>query len=111
MSVEQVICGACGGRGGYTLGPYPATKCNRCNGKGYVIVEAKAAANPDSALRQAPGCPRCKGRGFRVVSTSYRPGDICADLVRCDECNGRGDLRRAREAHALITEALQRGEK
>lgn len=105
MSVEQVICGACGGRGGYTLGPYPATKCNRCNGKGYVIVEAKAAANPDSALRQALVAaekatreimnfpPDQDGKG---VISSYGVGYAFSHVQAI-----------AREAHALIIEALK----
>lgn len=41
MAIEQVVCPECGGRGGYTRGPYPATRCNYCVGKGWVVVETK----------------------------------------------------------------------
>ena len=41
MSVEEKVCPTCRGRGAYTQGPYPATQCNHCGGKGYVIVEKK----------------------------------------------------------------------
>jgi len=41
MAIEKIICPVCKGHGGYTLGPYPATRCNNCIGKGYIIVEKK----------------------------------------------------------------------
>ncbi len=37
MAIEQVVCGTCNGHGAFTRGPYPATKCNSCGGKGYYV--------------------------------------------------------------------------
>lgn len=37
MTIEQIVCPTCNGRGAYTLGPYPATKCNNCGGKGWIV--------------------------------------------------------------------------
>lgn len=63
-------------------------------------------ANPDSALRQALDAlaPFAKEADrWDDNSPNFQPGWSVNLTV--------ADLRRAREAHALITEALQRGEK
>ena len=39
--IDQEICKSCNGRGVQHSGPWPATKCNSCGGKGYTIVAVK----------------------------------------------------------------------
>lgn len=78
-------------------------------------------ANPDSALRQALVAAEKALAPFDKAAFDFLrrytilPGDD-ADIEIGRYGSVRvsmtvGDLRRAREAHALITEALQRGEK
>lgn len=59
MAIEQVVCKTCNGRGAYTLGPYPASKCNNCGGKGYVMIAVKKTMKGH--------CPTC-GREIKETT-------------------------------------------
>lgn len=77
-------------------------------------------ANPDSALRQALVAAEKALARFAKAADLWNdpPGVRTHDSFELWQRTGHivdyisvGDLRRAREAHALIIEALQRGEK
>lgn len=104
MSIDQVVCRECGGRGAYSKGPYPATKCNYCGGKGYVvttapqtdlearIAELEAALSLASVRADAAGAEVTRLRNALTMTTDAETAAEarCAVLAR--------ELAEAREA-------------
>jgi len=72
-------CTSCGGSGAYSRSDIKT--CDRCGGKGSVIVEQQSIFG---RIQTQQTCPSCSGKGKTITR-------------KCEACNGKGRVRKNKE--------------
>ena len=88
FTFHRVDCKACSGSGNYTNLSGRTVRCNRCQGRGWVIDV----------------CNRCFGLGEMQTSTKH-------ERRLCLYCNGTGKVKRIQENPVILSGAILIGEK
>ena len=84
-------CTACAGTGAFSKSDIHV--CSRCKGNGSVIVEQNSLFG---RIQTQSVCPQCGGKGKEITK-------------KCDKCNGRGRIRKAKELEVSIPQGIADG--